>query len=103
MQSFVKTLKIARGNRVESLDLSFQSMTELPSEIAWLASTLTELDLVGNRLEDLPSEFSALTSLTNLKLAENRFTSFPASRPFAPCTGYARCHSQATPSPTSGG
>lgn len=73
----IKTLKIAKANGDTNLDLSFQSLRALPPEISALAATLRNLDLIGNQLVDLPSAFTELTGLTNLKLGENRFTSFP--------------------------
>lgn len=54
-----------------SLDLSMNSITEIPASIAH-ATALTSLDLMHNCLTTLPEELFSLTRLVNLKLSRNQ-------------------------------
>lgn len=54
-----------------------EGLTTLPPEILELADTLEQLDLTGNQLSSLPSEFSRLQRLKILFLSDNRFTTYP--------------------------
>jgi len=60
------------------LDLSYLSITELPTEIGSLTD-LSELDLRGNILESLPIEITHLDQLTRLYLDDNMFRKLPAA------------------------
>lgn len=52
-------------------------LTVFPPEILDLADTLEILDMSGNRLSDLPAEFTNLKRLKILFLSNNEFTEFP--------------------------
>ena len=53
-------------------------LTDFPRQILDLAETLELLDLSGNKLSDLPENFSKLKKLKILFLSDNEFTTFPA-------------------------
>lgn len=59
---------------LEYLDLSFNKMRNLPSEITYLNS-LTSLKVANNKLVELPSGLCSLQNLENLDLSSNRLTS----------------------------
>jgi Leucine-rich repeat (LRR) protein len=59
-----------------SLDLSDFGLVELPPEIGEL-STLTHLELPGNRLSRLPPEFGNLKNLRGLNLSKNTLSLLP--------------------------
>jgi hypothetical protein len=61
---------------VESLDLSYGSLSELSGKIMFFTN-LRRLDLKGNKLRTLPPEIGDLTRLTELDLRLNRFTEIP--------------------------
>tara|TARA_B110000459_G_scaffold202658_1_gene256405 strand:+ start:1060 stop:2361 length:1302 start_codon:yes stop_codon:yes gene_type:complete len=52
-------------------------LTEFPSEIISLASTLEILDLSGNKLSALPDSIAELKQLKIIFFANNKFTVFP--------------------------
>lgn len=52
-------------------------LTEFPNEILDLADTLEILDLTGNRLSELPKEFSELKKLKIAFFSENNFIEWP--------------------------
>ncbi|QIL75236.1 leucine-rich repeat-containing protein kinase family protein [Hymenobacter sp. HDW8] len=58
------------------LDLS-EGLTEFPTEIFELADTLEILNLSGNKLSALPSDFGRLHKLRILFCSDNRFASVP--------------------------
>src|SRR3954452_24981530 len=57
------------------LDLSNLGLTELPPQVADLA--LTELQLDGNRIAELPTWLGELTDLTAVSLTNCRLTTVP--------------------------
>lgn len=61
----------------KSLKLSCE-LTEFPSEIFELADTLEYLDLSGNRLSGLPTDFGRLKNLKIAFFSDNYFTEYPA-------------------------
>ena len=61
---------------ITELDLSYNGLTSLPSEIGKLKN-LTRLDLSYNDLTSLPSEIGQLKNLTELYLHNNYLTSLP--------------------------
>ena len=66
------------NGRVVKLELEGVGLTgAVPAEIEQLTS-LTRLNLRGNRLTSLPAEIGQLTSLTVLDLRSNKLTSVPA-------------------------
>ncbi|MDI1463429.1 COR domain-containing protein [Catellatospora sp. KI3] len=65
------------GSRVTSLDLSFNELCDLSSEIGRLTH-LEYLDLSGNRLTSLPTEIGMLKNLKVLILAENLISDLPS-------------------------
>ena len=66
------------NDRVVELDLQECGLTgAVPAEIRQLTS-LTGLDLNGNKLTSVPAEIGQLTSLESLDLTENQLTSVPA-------------------------
>lgn len=69
-------LRSGQLHGIQRLDLS-GDLTEFPVEIFELADTLEILNLSGNALSSLPSDFSRLHQLRVLFCSENRFTRVP--------------------------
>jgi len=53
-------------------------LTEIPASIFLHTKTLKKLDLSGNKLNNLPNNFSAFEQLEILFLSDNLFTEFPS-------------------------
>jgi hypothetical protein len=60
---------------VTNLDLSNNSLVEIPAEILSLNSTLIELDLSNNNLTTIPDQFIDMIKLKTLRLTGNQFSS----------------------------
>jgi hypothetical protein len=69
-------LKADKLQGAKQLKLSAQ-LTQFPSEIFELADSLEILDLSGNALTDLPSDFNRLKKLRILFCSNNQFTHLP--------------------------
>jgi len=69
--------EIGRLTSLTVLDLGGNKLTSRPAEIGQLAS-LTELSLFCNQLTTLPAEIGQLTSLMQLHLDNSQLTSLPA-------------------------
>ena len=72
------TPTMAVSNDRDMTSLAHQGLSSVPSWVESLTS-LTRLDLSGNRLTSLPKSLGNLTSLTELDLSGNRLTSLPKS------------------------
>ena len=59
------------------LNLSYQNLQQLPSEIGNLTN-LIDLPLQGNQLKQLPSEIGNLTNLEKLSLSNNQLQQLPS-------------------------
>jgi hypothetical protein len=66
----------AKESNATTLDLSFEGLTSLPSEIAELKK-FTTLDISRNQLTSLPPEITELKNLTTFSISENQLTSLP--------------------------
>jgi internalin A len=75
-EELLQVIKEARTQKLESLDLSFKNITELPAEIGDLES-LSVLDLSGNQLRDLPTAIINLPNLHKLYLSNNQLRELP--------------------------
>jgi hypothetical protein len=73
----VKVNDIWEFQSLTSLDLGFNELSVLPSEIGQLKS-LTSLNLGFNKLSVLPSEIGQLQSLTSLDLSMNELSVLPS-------------------------
>ena len=69
-------LKAGKLQGAKQLKLSAQ-LTQFPAEIFELADSLEILDLSGNALTDLPSDFNRLKKLRILFCSNNQFTHLP--------------------------
>ncbi len=67
-------LGIGKLKSVTNLDLSNNSLVEIPLEILLLNSTLTELDLSNNNLTSIPDQIIQMTKLKTLQLSGNSFS-----------------------------
>ncbi|MGC8802888.1 MAG: leucine-rich repeat domain-containing protein, partial [Bacteroidales bacterium] len=67
---------IANLINLETLNLAFNEISEIPSEFKYLVS-LKELDIAGNQLATLPPSFSKLPSLQSIKIWRNLFEQLP--------------------------
>ncbi|XCN75224.1 MAG: COR domain-containing protein [Candidatus Electrothrix aestuarii] len=74
----LRLIEEAAETGATELDLSYQSLTELPPELFEL-NNLTELDLNDNQLSSLPPELGQLSNLTLLDLRYNQLSSLPSS------------------------
>lgn len=72
----LELIERAEGQNLTELDLSYNFLTILPSEIGKLTN-LTTLDLSHNRLTTLPSEIGKLTNLTTLNISGNNLKTLP--------------------------
>ncbi|MBF0429714.1 MAG: leucine-rich repeat domain-containing protein [Fibrobacteria bacterium] len=68
--------RVANG-RISELDLSYLSISSLPSSIAKI-SELTYINLIETGMYELPSTLSQLSKLESLDIGYNRFESFPS-------------------------
>jgi len=66
----------AKESNATTLNLSFEGLTSLPSEIAELKK-FTTLDISRNQLTSLPPEIAELKNLTKLYISSNQLTSLP--------------------------
>ena len=73
----LRQIKTAKEENWTTLNLSFENVSELPSEIIQLTN-LQLLSLNGNQLSALPSEISQLTNLETLSLDENQLSELPS-------------------------
>ncbi len=71
-----KRIRDCFNNNHQTLDLSYSSLTSLPSMIGQL-SNLKEFFLTGNQLVSLPVEIGKLVNLKSLHLEENNLTALP--------------------------
>ena len=76
----VETLNaLRRGELAGARELTLRAgLTELPREVLALADTLEVLDLSGNALSSLPSDFNRLHQLRVLFVSGNRFERLPS-------------------------
>ncbi len=65
---------IGKLKSLTNLDLSNNSLVEIPLEILSLNSTLTELDLSNNNLTSIPDQIIEMTKLKTLRLNGNSFS-----------------------------
>ena len=72
----LKLLAQAKAEKWTKLDLSWESIKELPPEIVQLSS-LNTLDLSFNQLSELPPEIVQLSSLNTLDLRSNQLSELP--------------------------
>ncbi|MBR8827889.1 MAG: leucine-rich repeat domain-containing protein, partial [Gomphosphaeria aponina SAG 52.96 = DSM 107014] len=72
-----KKIQEVKNNNLTELNLSYNQLSSLPSEITNLTN-LTRLDLSDNQLSSLPSEITNLTNLTSLDLRNNQLSSLPS-------------------------
>ncbi|TKJ39119.1 GTPase [candidate division LCP-89 bacterium B3_LCP] len=75
-KELIEIIEKAARDKVTELDLSGKGIPELPPEIGNLTN-LTHLDLHVNRLPNLPLEIGHLTNLTDLNLSGNQLPSLP--------------------------
>ncbi len=76
-KELLERINVATRSNVWRLDLSDNTITELPSEIGRLTQ-LKELDLAGNHLTKLPPEIGQLTQLIDLDLNSNKLVELPS-------------------------
>jgi internalin A len=72
----MQLIREARDKNLTKLDLSENTLTQLPPEIGELKN-LTNLILSYNQLTQLPPEIGELKNLTTLNLIENQLTQLP--------------------------
>ncbi len=77
-KDLLRQIERARVQGTSQLDLSYQGLTGLPSEIETLKD-LVVLDLSGNDLVALPPEIGKLSHLQQLDLRHNHLTQLPAN------------------------
>ncbi len=75
-EELLEIIEDAARNEVTELDLYGNGLTNLPPEIGQLTS-LTSLDLNSNHLTSLPKEIAHLTNLKELILSGNHLTNLP--------------------------
>jgi hypothetical protein len=69
------SIGIGKLQSLTNLDLSNNSLEEIPAEILSLNLTLTELDLSYNKLTSLPDQIVNMMNLTTLRVTGNQFSS----------------------------
>jgi Leucine-rich repeat (LRR) protein len=69
--------RIRNGERLTKVDLSNCDLTEIPTEIFDLGSSLEFLNLGGNQISTIPIEIQKLTHLKILFFAQNHFEIVP--------------------------
>lgn len=70
--------KLKAGELAQAKELKIQAdLEEFPREVLDLADSLEILDLSGNRLSELPDDFSRLRKLRIVFFSQNRFQEFP--------------------------
>lgn len=75
-EELLQLIEQATRERRTTLDLRFQGLSLLPTEIGQLTN-LTELNLTGNHLDTIPPEICQLTKLKQLYLSGNQLTLLP--------------------------
>ncbi|MGF1937523.1 MAG: COR domain-containing protein [Nostoc sp. ChiQUE02] len=75
-EELLQIIEQAVRDNVTELDLSFKSLTTLPTEIGRLTNLRT-LDLYKNQLSSLPPEIGQLINLRSLYLYNNQLSSLP--------------------------
>lgn len=95
----MKTLEALRAGRlVGAKEVKIGAeLEEFPREILDLCDTLEILDLSGNRLRELPDDFSRLRKLRIVFFSQNRFEEFPrvlAKCPNLEMVGFKSCRLQ---------
>lgn len=73
---FKLTNEIGELKNLQTLNLTFNSLTELPSGLGYCIS-LVNLNLSRNKLQTLPIEFNLLSNLEYISISENEFKEFP--------------------------
>lgn len=68
---------LSLGKSLTDLNMSLNKIASLPSEFGCLVK-LSSLDLSINQLSDLPASCSKLTSLREINISNNRFTNLPS-------------------------
>ncbi|XP_014779259.1 leucine-rich repeat-containing protein 59, partial [Octopus bimaculoides] len=75
--STISVRDIALLPRATSLNLSYNRLTQLPSNFCSSLTHLTRLDLSNNSLTELPDDFGSLVNLKHLDLLGNQLTLLP--------------------------
>lgn len=70
--------RIKSGERLSKVDLSNEGLGEFPTQLFALFDCLEVLNMGGNSLSTLPSEFAQFSKLRILFFAQNQFTEIPA-------------------------
>lgn len=73
-----KIKKLSEFENLQSIDLSYCSLTSFPESIL-SCKNLKSINLHGNSIENIPEEISKLTYLEELNLGENQIKKYPSS------------------------